>query len=445
MPERCGSSVQRGVLAILALMTTAGLAACSPPDDRPKDPAARTSGSPSAAEVTPSPGRGPQTSCADSPLEGCHEIRVEGRAYRYYLSPPKRATGTALLVDLGGPGISLSAVLGQDWVARLREDLGVLADGKALLLLDEPWTTGTQDARCRTSSANFYAAVRRNWRSARPASFPRISCPWGKGQYGWSPSSYRRAVTAILAEHRFGVLDLAGLSFGAVRYAYIDDLVRSAVLVRPAAAPGTSSAAVLDARVAEIWRALVTQCPTCSSSNVSDRVRRLLDRYAGTSVNLPSRSVPLTDFDVASALVAVAISGRTGPSLRWHASSVDLEAAGRLSDALWLRVGVGDVSPALTAYIDEYCQAYHGPVQRGGFDAVRYILSAPTLCTGIEPPPDRSPPRAVACLVVGKDDPSAPAALARTWSLRAAGARVTSRDDRHWFSDVHRCGTGATS
>lgn len=419
----------RSAAAVLALLT-ASLTACTTTD----------TGDPSPLESTSDIAG---LSCAESPLDGCHEIVVGGRIYRYYLSADGDGSSMkALLVDIGGPGISLTGVLPHDYAVGFRRDLGSLAQNRSLLLIEEPWVGGAGDPVCRESSAAFYAWERDNWRSPRAES-PSIACPWGQAQYGWNPSTYRAVVEAIRSAWDIQELDMAALSFGAVRYSYIDDLVHSAVLVRPAAAPGTSNEAVLRARTEAVWRSIAAECAGCTSTDVAGHVDRLLRHYSGVSIPLVHRSVPVIEFDIASALVAAALDGVSTPRLGWDptAATVEEASAAELSDALWLRVGEEGVSPALVAYIDEYCQAYVGGVDDGPFDAVRYLLSAPTQCGGVSAPPIR-PARPVACVVVGLNDTAAPPALAETWRLDPGGLRIVSSAPQHWFADVEQCSAG---
>jgi hypothetical protein len=176
---------------------------------------------------------------------------------------------------------------------------------------------------------------------------------------------------------------------------------------------------------------------------VRRNVDKVLKRYTGASTDIANRSVPVTEFDVASALVAAGISTAEEPALGWRADSddVDQNVVAQLSDALWMRIGEQDVSPALVAYADEYCQAYSGAVIRGGTDPIREILGAPSLCTGRSGQPHQKP-RPVSCLIVGVNDSSAPAVLAKTWSVKAGGKTVSAKSRKHWFTDVDKCTKG---
>jgi hypothetical protein len=242
-----------------------------------------------------------------------------------------------------------------------------------------------------------------------------------------------------MAEQKFTSLDMAALSFGAVRYSYIDDLIGSATLVRPAAAPGTSSEYVLEARAAALWSSLVAQCKGCTAATVRKAAEKLVAQHTGKAVELPARSVPVTDFDVASALVASAMS-MSGEKLKWTFASADIDesAVARLSDALWMRIGERNVSPALIAYADEYCQVYPGYKPDGRFDLMRDVLAAPSYCGG-RTAASRPRPKPVSCLVVGSQDTAAPADLARTWRVASGGKTVISNLKKHGFTDVDKC------
>jgi len=268
-----------------------------------------------------------------------------------------------------------------------------------------------------------------------------MQCPWGQGVYGWNRETYRNVVTAIESKEHIHTLDMAALSFGSVRYSYIDDKIRTAALVRPAAAPGTANQVVVAARALQLWKSIVNECDGCVTiADAKAQLDRVLKRYAAGGLTTPGRSVPLTDFDVASALVASAINPGAGPALGWKskAATVDAVNAGVLSDALWERVGEEDVSPALVAYADEYCQAYPGTAVEIADDPVATVLAEPATCAGRKA--ETHKPKPVACLIAGTNDMSAPAALARTWQVKASGTRVTTRSSQHWFTDMQDCG-----
>ncbi|GIE33972.1 hypothetical protein Ait01nite_070170 [Actinoplanes italicus] len=417
-------------LAVAALLAVTGCTTSEPPTDRRPSPGAA--------------GTADRKPCQDTIAENCREITVAGRIHRYYLAAPEKGSSDAgLLIDVGGPGMSLSGVLPVDYPTSFRAELGATTAGKNLLLIEEPWVTGTFDPSCTASSGEFYAAARSDWRALGSAAAPRMQCPWGQGTYGWTRDTYREVLSAIMAKEGLKTLDMAAISFGAVRYSYIDDMVGNVTLVRPAAAPGTSNATILQARTEQLWKALAGRCSGCTTTDVRRNVDLVLRRYAGTSTELAGRSVPVTDFDVASAFVAAAISTAAEPSLHWRAGSgdVDQKAAAQLSDALWMRIGEQDVSPALVAYADEYCQAYAGAVVPDGTDPISGILTAPSLCSGRTASGHR-PVRPVDCLVIGVNDTSAPGALAKTWTVDADGITVLAEGRRHWFTDVDRCAKG---
>jgi hypothetical protein len=380
--------------------------------------------------------------CQDSIAEGCRELTVGDRNYRYYVSPPKAgATMEALLVDLGGPGISLTSVLPPNYADSFRKDLGGLADGKTLLLVEEPWVSGKSDATCRESSAAFYSWARRNWRALNASTAPVMNCPWGKGVYGWNRDTYRSVIQEITVKEGITGLDMAAISFGAIRYTYIDDLVGDSTLARPAAAPGTNSSAIVDARADQVWKSLIRRCSGCTIRTIKDITTNTINRYTDAAAELAERSVPVTDFDVASGLVAAGIS-TADVDLDWQAStaSLNLQTAAQLSDALWMRIGEESVSPALVAYMDEYCQAYPATTPAAA-DPIRTILSAPNLCSGQTSQPARKP-QPVDCIISGAEDTSAPAALAETWAVKDGGTRGVSQVRRHWFTDIATCTQG---
>jgi hypothetical protein len=423
-----------GAVAILFATILGG---CSAPGPGTPESSSPRNDSPTIALAS-----GANAGCQSSPVRGCHEIEVGGRPYRYYFAPPTSGGNRALLVDLGGPGLSLAGVLPQDYETQFRKDLGTLAQDRALLLLEEPWVTAPGDPACSDSSARFYSWLRRNWRAVGAAHPPDMHCPWGKGRYGWSPGTYRGVLGAVMQRHGILNIHMAALSFGAVRYSYVDDIVGSAVLARPAAVPGTSIDSVLHARRDRIWQSILAMCAECQRVDVEQRLSATIMKYAKNSTPVPLRSVPLIDFDVASAFVAQGIGGAgAASSLAWHSSSgeFDVGAAADLSDALWLRVGEEAVSPGFVAYVDEYCQAYPGAAERPAVDPVHSVLSAPTVLCG-ETPSVKKEPRPVACTVAGSADASAPPAFAQTWRVREDGARVVSPDARHWFAGVEQCG-----
>jgi hypothetical protein len=425
-------ALKRGAVALMTLiLVVATLTGCT------------ASASRSGSTAEPSPNATPPDLCKNSVVTGCKTVEVDGQSYLYYTDAPQQGDNhAALLVDVGGPGLSLSGVLSIGYQDALRNDLGMLAGGKSLLLIEEPWVSGITDASCSTSSAQFYSWMRTNWRNLASTDIPQMQCPWGQGRYGWNPTTYRKVVATVTAKENFTSLDMAALSFGAVRYSYIDDLVRTATLVRPAAAPGTTNEFVLRARADELWKSLVSRCKGCTAATTRRVANQLVDRYRGKSTDLPGRSVPLTDFDIASALVASAIGNGKDLSLNWKVGvpHVNQDAAAQLSDALWMRIGTEQVSPALVAYADEYCQAYPGGMQPNeGVDPMRNILGAPSFCIGRTSLAPIRQPKPVACLIVGTNDTSAPAALAKTWRVDPTGTTVTSQSRQHWFTDVQDC------
>ncbi|MFI1994515.1 hypothetical protein [Actinoplanes sp. NPDC020271] len=416
----------RKAAAVLAVLAAVTLAGCT-----------NTGHGPAAAKPDVAASQPP---CQDSIADGCRELSVGGRDYRYYVSPPPSgATGEALLVDLGGPGISLSSLLPPNYGDSFRKDLGPIADGKTLLLVEEPWVSGKADPACRESSTAFYAWARQNWRTMSAATAPQMTCPWGQGTYGWNATTYRNVIQAITGREQITGVDMAAISFGAVRYTYISDLVGHVTLVRPAAAPGTNSDTVVEARTRQVWKDLVARCAGCTAGTVKRVVADTVRRYAGTTTELPDRSVPVNDFDIASGLAAAGIS-TADITLSWTSAThtVDLRTAAQLSDALWMRIGEQSVSPALVAYTDEYCQAYPAGHGSTGDDPIRAILNAPNLCNGrqAQTPVTTKP---VDCLIIGADDSSAPADLAATWKVNPGGITSVSTTRRHWFTDTARC------
>ncbi|MGK5680156.1 hypothetical protein [Actinoplanes sp. URMC 104] len=417
----------RAVVAAAAVLTALLSAGCS---QKVTAGPARTTPAAATSEA-------PASLCKDAPVDGCRQINVAGRAYRYYLSG-QTSTGDALLVDVGGPGISLSSVLGPGYQQQFRTDIGAFADGKALLLIEEPWVDGVTDPACQASSKQFYTAVRQNWTTgtAQPTA---LQCPWGQGRYGWNRDTYRAVLTEIRSQERLARIDMAALSFGAVRYSYVDDLIGTAVLVRPAAAPGTANQTVVTARADQLWTSLAAQCSGCRTvTQAKTRAGQLIDRYVAKATPVSQRSVPVTGFDVASALVTAAINPAAPLGWKPAAATVDDQKAGDLSDALWMRIGEYDVSPAFVAYTDEYCQAYPGVPGTADHDPIHRVLAAATPCQGRHASVHR--PKPVVCVIAGAKDMSAPGTLAATWPVGSTGRRVTTQNPRHWFSDMSRCG-----
>jgi hypothetical protein len=344
--------------------------------------------------------------CADAGRYGalCRFVRVDGRPYRYALVPGGAASAGLTLLDPGGPGSSL---FGRGWpadsLARLRST--------DVLVLEEPWVIAGYPAECRTSMTSWYRALSAGGDGSAAAGHVAHDCDLFTGRWGWDAETYGKVLSAVLAQEHRTPDAFVGFSFGSARLAYAEAAgVRfSRVDLYSPFPVGASAADWLHARERDLARGPVFS-----------------DAVVGTAPE--GRSIAVSASDVGAAEVqAQYFDRRTRRSL--SAQAQDARLVGRLSDMLFGRYGVDDLSPALLAYWDETCTALRGWTAAGTgsflarFDSVcsaaadSATLAAPS--GGVE----------ATCVAGSREDGIVPVALLRQWAatrrwhLAVAGGR----------------------
>lgn len=120
------------------------------------------------------------------------------RTVRYAVIRPRRAHAyaPAVLVDLGGPGL---AIFGQQWPGdRIRTLLPATLRDSALVLIEEPWVTGTETPSCRRETAQLFTQAHLGHPTTKAAAVGR-SCGIfaSRSPLGWTPAFYDETVGAI--------------------------------------------------------------------------------------------------------------------------------------------------------------------------------------------------------------------------------------------------------
>lgn len=352
---------------------------------------------------------GPALCTAHPVREACSVVEAQGRSWRYALLPAERSE-QAIIVDPGGPGLAiLSGVARLGEFASSYPELSRLSEQHSLLFLEEPWVTRELDDACRRALRSFYEALRSAPPSAPlPAEQIVHDCRLGTGQsvWGFSPRDYQAVLGAIEQAEGIDIVGFVGLSFGSARWSYLegDTKLEWATLVRPF--PVGVSGTEIVARRAEMIEAIV------------EREAKNLGPATAPPPTTRARSLPVTDFDRASARVALGYldpveSAELAPGVL---NGQDTEAIGSLSDDLWQRYGETDLSPAYLAYLDEVCTiAQDWPAELDAVDTVVDVLTAAHLpCqyvpySSAAPRSDATPPRRT-CLVLSPNDPVSPVA-----------------------------------
>jgi hypothetical protein len=402
-----------GRTLVVALSTLLALTGCHAGTRRPPSASAPPSG---AAATAADP-------CAARPTrEPCASIRDGGRAQRYALIR-RGHTARTVVVDLGGPG--LSVLSGAFSLGSFGADEPGLR-GYNLLFLEEPWVTAATPARCDTALTEFYRSLRDD-----PAQLPvtvvglRAACFAGpsRGSWGFEPDRYIRALRAISSAENLELTGFLGYSFGDVRYAYAQELgFRWAVFVRPYPL-GVAGAEIVAARA----RAVTT---------VLARARKLRPQRDATSA---PRSLPVVRFDSLSAQVALSYLDETGLA-RYGPEVMDgtnTARIGSLSDDLWKRYGIEQLSPGYLAYLEEVCRSTPGwPAVRAIDTPADVIVASTSPCALSSPVRQSIGGHAAVCVVTSRTDPVLPAALVQPMlAAHRAWRQVSSGTSEHASSD----------
>jgi hypothetical protein len=276
--------------------------------------------------------------------EACTDIEMDGRIWRYALLPADEQTSETVVVDFGGP--SLSVLSGEVGLSAFRAAFKELSRRYNILVVEEPWVTEMVPADCRAALTAYYLSLRSSTDTiSRKGTEMAQRCelsntPW---RWGFDSVSYAKLVRAISQRHGLKVKGFVGHSWGSVRLAYLDrSALDWAILVRPFPV-GVSAPALL-----------------------KERARMLADVSSNLQLVKPTvirgRSLPVIPFDQLSAMIGLAyvddtffenMSGRI-------LDGTDMERIGRLSDRLWGRYGRDSISPGMLALFQEVC-AIVGP------------------------------------------------------------------------------------
>lgn len=221
----------------------------------------------------------------------------------------------------------------------------MIGERYSVLLLEEPWVVHERPEPCAEAMRSYYRSVRAA--NGQPATAAAASiwsdCQLESSTYGFSPGLYSGAVSAIATDRDTRVVGFVGHSFAAQRLAYLSDslggaFLQWAVLIRPFPV-GVGLHQLIDAR------ATLTEAAVGNPAPLHE------------SVTVPGRSVPVSEFDYWSALAGLGyVSEADWPqALGAVVGGDDLSLVGGLSDQLWMRYGVDDLSPGMLAQWQEVC------------------------------------------------------------------------------------------
>ena len=311
------------------------------------------------------------TSAATESGPTCEGLRQDGCAiaggYRYFVAG-NAAADSAVVIDLGGPGLALgSTALLDDFVAALPQ---ALVEEHRFLAFEEPWAYQPDATpECADAAGDWLRASRdalshsvEDVLLAAPSSL-REACGPELRRSGWSPSTYREAVAAALDDQGVPLAGFIGASFGGARRLYLDDGLAPTwtILVDPAP-PGGSLAELLRDRSDAARQALVVYCPTCTD----ERIEAAAAALDANPVALEGRSFPVSGADLKS---AIAVGAKQPPQIQQGLAAAvsgtpltteTLRTVAQTSDAAWGRFGTDGVAPSSLAYFSEVCAAYPG-------------------------------------------------------------------------------------
>jgi hypothetical protein len=358
--------------------------------------------------------------------EACRHIEVGGEVWRYALLRASQPTADTALVDFGGPGAAVLS--GTNNLSGFVGDHRNLSQKYNVLVLEEPWVTRDPSPACTSALTDYYRAIRAA--SAGPvtaAQSMRHACGLGQKErrWGFSAESYARVVGAIADHEALRVRGFVGHSWGAVRLTYLTDLSLDwFLLVRPFPV-GVSMPEVVTRRAAAV-RGLV---------------KELQGRQPHATTPLERvRSLPVTEFDKASALAELAyLDDRMVDDVgAGVALGQDEQRIALFSDQFWGRYGSDSISPRILSYLDEVCGAAGGWQGAGGADDLERVMASMYQPCGGEPAGHAAalPAKGRACVVTSPGDAVAPEALIRqAFGDRAQTKWVTSAVRTHTSFD----------
>jgi hypothetical protein len=357
----------------------------------------------------------------------CSALTVQGRTIEYALVPAARATRRTVLVDFGGPGLSIlpsPQTLISSFVGEERQ----LHSSANLLFVQEPWTGAAHDVACDSALSAFYVALHSGGQATQLGQAVTDSCALGHDRYGFTPSGYESAVVAILDAQHLNLDGFVGSSYASERLGYLrDPAPKWAILLRPYPLAATGQA-IARSRAAAIQR-FTTQL-------------KLPLRTISGAQSIPGRSVTVTPFDQQAALAELAYvpSAQRARLARAAMLGRPADAIGRLSDAYWTRYGTNSISLALLAVLDEACTNTSWAARYES--RLEALIAAPyQVCREQSQPPIRRPVNGRVCVVTAPSDLVIPGTLDTDALLGFTPAfRLASGNSDHGSLDgLDRC------
>lgn len=298
--------------------------------------------------------------CESQTQEPCADIRVHGRTWRYALLRAPVASRDTVLVEFGGPGLSLLS--GDAGLSQFSQDYKDLSSRYNILAVEEPWVTQELSAPCASSLSSYYIAIR-SWSANRYDAAAAISPACGlddrAGQWGFDPKSYANVVESIINRDGLTLRGFIGHSWGSVRLSYLaGKSLDWSILVRPYPVSATQRE-VVDARVRKL-------------DDLASRITPIRESP------LPKRSVPVTRFDQYTAVAALAYATDTyfNEYADGIVSGTAIAEIAALADQFWGRFDATSISPSVLARIEEVCAVAGSPPAPTGQISVRNILIA---------------------------------------------------------------------
>lgn len=376
------------------------MAACARSGSEESGPAGENPRPASAAAEAP-PAAGPEWgrgSCAHPRLI-CREVR----GFPTMLLRAEGETKSTVLLDAGGPGISLENTL-----------QGVLDSGlpanRNILLIGETWEVSRPPASCLKRESRRLANLG-----------DRTSQACHIGDYRFSAGVYRRAIEDVTQAKGYELVAALGVSFGATRVAIGTASDVPLVLVTPAPIPSRSS---------------VRQIASTRSMEILAESRRLCKGNAHCKREITDiRSGELTEQNVNKAL---ALLGSASSPSGFRQVVAELRSADRDSldwrrraYAATYRYGSGSVLPNFIGYRSGTCSVYpnRGAAVSNSIARIyQRVLACPK---GLAESFDVSRSR-TGCLFEARDDLVTPPVLTRTWLAEGRRIRLSaSKVPRH--------------
>ena len=350
-----------------------------------------------------------------------------------------------VVMDLGGPGAD---VRNQLWsLVRISS----MNEGTMAFAFLEPWFAVPPTAECAAAGSDLMVAIRESGATVTDAvlthSKSYVDTCGTEIDRAKQFADERIQFVAELRE-RFGAnhgedprVFYVGWSFAAVRLARLveryPDSVDAAILISPVDPIAsiqdslTKRASEINATLTRVFEGLCNKDarPLCGLdlNRILEESRRLLP------LDIKGRSVPLTTFDVAAAILGASYNINDNASWLYDGLSGMLESASdertallaSVADRVMGRYGVNEVYPGVIGYWPEYClstrseEPFSESLAAGSdsrFEKALFILHAP--CMGIPDAIAAASARAEnVCVIVDPNDPLAvePRDAMRLW------------------------------